>query len=109
MCTAGFGRVCDSSSAATLLFRGDPVSGIFRANFERVKVDVFFVKSPSAKWTGASFLVDYLRMRDRRSSSNPCRPAERYSAEKPTLQLAYANSPFGHSVILDISILLHAT
>lgn len=42
MCIAGFGRVCDSSSAATLLFKGDPVSGIFRANFEQVKVDVFF-------------------------------------------------------------------
>ena len=44
-------------------------------------------------------------MRDRRSSSNPCSPAERYSAEKATLQLAYANFPFGHPVILYISIL----
>lgn len=39
MCTAGFERVCDSSSAGKLLFRRDPVSGTFRVNFEQAKVD----------------------------------------------------------------------
>lgn len=85
-----------------LLFRRDPISGMFRANSEQTKVDAFPAKSSPAPLAGTSFLMHYLRMGDRRSSSNPCPPAERYSAETPTLQLAHAHSLFGHSVFLDI-------
>lgn len=46
---------CDSSSAATLLSTRDPACGMFRANFEQAKVDVFCEVSLSRKGLGLHF------------------------------------------------------